>query len=135
MRLIGIVLCAALLTAASAAIAQTQSGDMVVDVPFAFVVAGQSLPAGHYIVKSVDEKTVRIFNAQTTGLFVPTHSTLRNNSDGSKLVFHQYGNTYFLSAVWLTGNRTGRELFRSRAEHELAQRKTEMELAVVRPVK
>jgi hypothetical protein len=60
---------------------------------------------------------------------------LRTTSDGSKLEFHRYGDTYFLSAVWVTGNTTGRELFRSRAERELTDRKAEMELAVVRPEK
>jgi hypothetical protein len=35
----------------------------------------------------------------------------------------------------VTGNTTGRELFRSRAERELTDRKAEMELAVVRPEK
>lgn len=135
MKVIRIALCATLLMLALAASAQTQRGDIVVDVPFAFMVAGQSMPAGHYIVKAVDETRVRIFNDQTTGAFVPTHAAARAASDGSKLVFHRYGDTYFLSAMWVTGNSTGREMFPSRAERELADRKAEMELAVVRPVK
>ena len=127
--------CTALLAAASATMGQTKPGDMIVDVPFAFVVDGQALPAGHYIVAATGDDHVRIFNSQTTGLYVPTHGASRTNSDGSKLVFHRYGDTYFLSAVWVTGNTTGRELFRSSAERELADHKTEMELAVVRPGK
>jgi hypothetical protein len=79
-------------------------------------------------------KHVRISNSQNSGLYVATHGALRTNSDDSKLVFHRYGDTYFLSAVWVTSNTTGRELARSRAERELAD-KTEMELAVVRPGK
>ena len=134
MRFLQIALCGALFAVAAAAVGQTKPGDMVVDVPFPFNVAGQSLPAGHYIVAAMDD-TIRIFNSQTGGLYVPTHGATRAASDGSKLVFHRYGDTYFLSGVWVTGNTTGRELFRSRTERELATRKAEMELAVVRPVK
>jgi hypothetical protein len=113
---------------------QTKPGDLLVDVPFPFVVEGQTLVAGHYIVTAMDEN-VRIYNSQTTGLYVATHSTLRTTSDGSKLVFHRYGNTYFLSAMWMGGNTIGRELPRSRTERQLEVRTAEMELAVVRPEK
>lgn len=135
MTLFRIALCGALLAIASSAVGQTKPGDVKVDVPFAFNVGAQSLPAGNYIVEAVDDSHVRIFNSKTAGLFVTTQAALRTASDGSKLVFHRYGDTYFLSAVWVTGNTTGRELFRSRAERELARRDAEMELAVVRPGK
>ncbi len=135
MRLFRMSLCAAVLAAASGSMGQTRPGDTVVNVPFAFLVDGQTLPAGHYIVAITDVHHVRISNSQNAGLYVATHGALRTNSDGSKLVFHRYGDTYFLSAVWVTGNTTGQELARSRAERELADHKTEMELAVVRPGK
>jgi hypothetical protein len=86
------------------------------------------------------DDTVRIFNSQTTGLYVASHSALRATGEGSKLVFHRYGASafflsFFLSGVWVTGKRSGRELFPSRAERELTDRKIEMELAVVHPEK
>jgi len=111
---------------------QTRRGDVIVDVPFEFSAAGQTLPSGHYIVASHDD-VIRIFNAHTAGLYIPTHAAIRSKSDGSKLVFHRYGNSYFLSAVWVTGNTIGKELFRSPAERELQARQSEMQLAVVRP--
>lgn len=135
MKFFRIVLCSALFAAMGAAFGQTKAGDVVVDVPFAFAVAEQRLPAGHYIVAAAGTDLIRIFNAQTRGLFVPTHSGMRRKSDGSKLVFHRYGDTYFLSSVWVTGNTFGKEVFRSRAERELEARRTEMELAVVRPAR
>jgi hypothetical protein len=135
MRLFRIALCGALLASAAATMGQTRLGDVVVDVPFAFVAGKQALPAGHYIVAAIDDAHLKIFNSTMTGLYLSTHGALRTTSDGSKLEFHRYGDTYFLSAVWVTGNTTGRELFRSRAERELADRKAEMELAVVRPEK
>ena len=135
MKLFLIVLCAALFAPIAAAFAQTKAGDVVVDIPFAFSVANQNLPAGHYIVASAGTDLIRIFNAQTRGLFLPTHSGMRSKSDGSKLVFHRYGEAYFLSSVWVTGSTFGRELFRSPAERELEAHNAEMEIAVVRPTK
>lgn len=123
-----IVLCAA----ASVAFGQTSPGDVVVDVPFAFSVADQSLPAGHYIVAAHND-LIRIFNAHIRGVYISTHSAIRQTTDGSKLVFHRYGSSYFLSSVWVTGNNIGKELFRSRAERELSAQQAEMEMAVVRP--
>jgi len=134
MKFFRIAMCAALLAAASVAMGQTKPGDIVVDVPFAFVAGGQTLHAGHYIVAAMDD-TVRIFNSQTSGIFLPTHSASRNASDGTKLVFHRYGDTYFLSAMWIGGNAIGRELPRSKAERALSDRTAEMELAEVRPGK
>jgi hypothetical protein len=124
-----------LVAASSAAMGQTKAGDVVADVPFSFVVAGRQFPAGHYMVTEESNVCLRISNSQHQGVFVPTHDSRRSASDGSKLVFHRYGDTYFLSAVWVTGKTIGRELYGSRAEREAAKRKTEMELAVVRPGK
>jgi hypothetical protein len=126
-----ILLCAALL-AASVTMAQTKPVDVVVTVPFAFVVAGQDFPAGRYVITEEGDVCLRIFNPQWRVLYVPTRDLPPSAGDGSKMVFHRYGHTYFLSAVWLTGNMSGRGLFPSRPECELAEHKAEMELAVVR---
>lgn len=135
MKTLWIALCAALLAAAPASVAQISPGDMIVDVPFSFVLSGQTMPAGHYIVKNSGDAHIRIVSPGTTGVYVPTHAAVRSASDGSKLVFRRYGDTYFLAAVWTAGNTTGRELYRSPAERELARHKAEVELADVRPSK
>lgn len=132
MTLFRIGFLATLLALTAVAIGQTSPGDVVVDVPFAFSVAGANLPAGHYIIaQQID--MIKIFNHHSQAVYVPTHSTLRTKADGSKLVFHHYGDTYFLSEVWVTGNTSGKQLFPSRSERELKARQAEMELAVVRP--
>lgn len=117
------------------AFAQTLSGEMAVNVPFPFVVAGEALPAGHYIVRDLGNDYLRISNSQTTGAIVSTHGVLRLESDGSKLVFRCYEGGCFLASVWTTGQTRGHELFPSRPERELAQRSAQTSLAVVRPLK
>jgi hypothetical protein len=132
MKFVRILFCAVVCALTFGAFAQTRAGDLVVDVPFAFFANGEKLPAGHYIVHQ-NTNMIRIFNHDNVGLFVPTLYAIRTKEDGSKLVFHRYGDEYFLASVWTTGNKSGKELFPSRAEREAKSRRAEMEMAVVRP--
>ena len=134
MKILRISLRALLLLAASAAIGQTM-GNVVADVPFSFVVAGRQFPAGQYTVTAASDYCLWISDSQHRGTYVPIHDSVRSTSEGTKLVFHRYGDTYFLSAVWVRGRTIGRELYPSRAEKQAANQKAEMELAVVRPGK
>ena len=131
MNVFRIAFCAAIFAFTVGAIGQTGPGDLIVDVPFGFYVAGEKLPAGHYIVQQ-HTNPVRI-SGNHKSLFVPTHAAVRTQAEGSKLVFHRYGDSYFLSALWITGNKSGKELYPSKAEREVKAKQVEMELAVVRP--
>ena len=122
---------AALLLATSACIAQT-NGDVVAIIPFPFVVAGHTLPAGSYIVSPMNQNTLRLHESTGPGMLVSTNAAQRLGSDdSSKLVFHRYESTYFLSQVWITGSDRGREVLRSDAELELAAESTEKGNTVV----
>jgi hypothetical protein len=134
MKLHLIALLAALLLASSMSSAQTQ-GDLVIDIPFPFVIPGGTLPPGHYIASTRSE-TLNIHERQTHGVFVPTHGAQRRASEnGSRMVFHRYGDTYFLSEVWIGSDPTGRVLAPSRAERKLAERNTKKEVTVLRVTK
>ena len=126
---------AALLLAASACIAQTK-GDVVAVIPFPFVVAGHTLMAGRYIVSPLNDNALRIHESRGPGMLVPTNAAQRSESDNSsKLVFHRYEDTYFLSQVWITGNDRGREVRRSRAEREMATKTMQKANTVVAAVR
>ena len=122
-----------LFLASAVSFSQRKAGDLVVDIPFAFVAASQHLPAGHYIV-AMQADSIKIFQPQGHGIFVLTRAGLRSGDQGSKLIFHRYGDTYFLSTVCVGGRRDTRELVRSAAERKLAGQ-SEMELAVVRAMR
>jgi hypothetical protein len=121
---------AALLTTSTVAAGQTNRGDTITDIPFAFTVANHTLPPGRYTVGRMGETTLRIFDSHDQGTVVLTTrvegKALENTG---KMVFHRYGDAYFLSEVWVPASATGRRVFRSRSEEELARRQTEMELA------
>jgi len=132
MKLLSIIVSAALLLAAANSVAQTKAGDLVADIPFAFVVADRTLPPGHYIVNRLNDN-LGIHAGQNPNLFVPTHSAQRPAGENtSKMVFHRYGDTYFLEEVWVGSSSIGRALFPSRAEHKLKESGVEREIAAVR---
>jgi hypothetical protein len=106
------------------AAAQLQSSDRIVtQVPFEFMVANKAVPAGEYVVQSavMDGKTLVIRNtAARLGLFSQASLAEAKTAAGAyALVFHKYGDQYFLAGVQIAGDRTIYRLQESKAEAEL----------------
>jgi hypothetical protein len=102
------------------------------DIPFPFTVANHTLPPGRYTVTRIGETTLRVFNSHNQDTFVQTTGVEGKAPESTgELVFHRYGNAYFLSEVWVPANGIGRKVFQSLTEKELAGKRTEMEIAVL----
>ncbi|HKS28619.1 MAG TPA: hypothetical protein VJS44_12405 [Pyrinomonadaceae bacterium] len=106
--------------------AQAQSADhMKANIPFSFTIGSQTLPAGEYTVryvnqnsgksallfKSIDGRTSRIVNMNV--------AQAGRAEMKASLVFNQYGDSYFLSEVWTGSDQYGLSLPKSRAEREV----------------
>jgi len=108
---------------ASARVATAQSR-MVVNVPFAFAVGNTNLPAGEYSVKASEaSRTLLLINRSNPEASVVITADAAEALDiqtRSKLVFHHYGDRYFLSQVWLEGSSRGKQLSRTDREKETA---------------
>jgi hypothetical protein len=66
----------------------------------------------------------------TTVLTLPSQANELQTE--TRLIFHRYGNQYFLSQIWTSGQKLGRELLVGRAEQEVArQNGSEKKLAVL----
>jgi hypothetical protein len=106
-----------LVTAVASAHAQTRSR---ADVPFDFVAANKTLPAGNYYIadgtsgRAVVKIAARQEHASVFAMTVAI--TSKGNTDKGKLVFHRYGNRYFLAEIWTGGDREGQKLLKSREE-------------------
>jgi len=122
----------AAILATSTALGQSNQGDTIADIPFAFTVANHTLPAGRYTVTRLGGTSLRIFSPHNQGTVVLTHA-VEGKAPESKgnMVFHRYGDVYFLSEVWVAADATGRKVFQSRAEEGLARTRIEMEIAVL----
>ena len=92
------------------------------NIPFSFVVSGKTLPAGEYNVRRGTSPDTMIIRGVKHGegaftAFVPT--TVPSARQGTaRLVFHRYGNQYFLSEVWTRGGQ-GEQIPPTRLEREL----------------
>lgn len=102
--------------------AHSQSGgQFVATIPFDFYAAGKTLPAGAYLVARSTQTSLEGLVLRRTdgrlGVFVMTRASQANEIQRqSRLVFHKYGDEYFLSEVWTSGKSIGRELSVSRQE-------------------
>jgi hypothetical protein len=121
------------LLAAAVAVGQSNPAVLKLDIPFPFVVASNTLPAGHYAVSTLGEHTIRIANSHKQGAFVLTSRVDGHAPESSgKVVFYRYEGTYFLAQVWGPAYGAGRQLYKSRAEERLEDKRIEREIAVLR---
>ena len=114
-----------LLFTAATLFAQTTPSQrlMTVKIPFAFSVEGHALPEGEYLVLTVTpERSIRI--ASTDGKHSAIVNTLPNYasapSENSRLVFHKYGDDYYLVQVWTAGQNVARNPLSSKRAMEIA---------------
>jgi hypothetical protein len=92
-------------------------------IPFDFIIRGKTLPAGDYEIRRISDspeglQIIGKDNKQHV-MFETEPILSRDPANKSELVFHRYGNTYFLYELWTAGDETGRELSRSRTERNL----------------
>lgn len=112
----------ALMAALVSANAQS-SGSVVADIPFEFAVGGKSLRAGEYSVRAFtangDALLISNQNSNDDAIRLTQSIQARIVPQKAKLVFHRYGQRYFLSEVWTAGERTGRQLQKSGEERAI----------------
>lgn len=94
-------------------------------IPFDFVVGDKTMSAGRYIVSTQmqDHSALLIRNMKANSAAVRLSDTIqsRQNKPNARLVFHRYGQTYFLAEVWQAGANSGWSLHRSNRERKLQQ--------------
>ena len=113
------VMAVAMVSAVASANGQTTATRAT--IPFEFVVGNQSLPAGDYRVSAMNSagdalRIVSGANAKDSALrlTMPANGT----SKSAKLVFHRYGERYFLAEVWSSAEG-GRQLIPSKQERAI----------------
>jgi hypothetical protein len=110
-----------------AAPAVAQQSHYTIQVPFPFHVDARVLPAGEYSVGIAARGAVQIHgmdhNANAT-FGAPRVNGSSHGLQDEGLVFHRYGQQYFLSQVWFGGGDQGYALAVSRTEREYARQIT-----------
>ena len=112
---------AAIVTGAAAASAQTT--DSIADVPFAFTVGTKTLPRDVYRISRLpNHMDVIEIRGLRGGAVVTSQPEGPDRNDPSpRLVFHRYGDSYFLREIRMPGN-TGVALPATRLERDAAEK-------------
>jgi len=108
---------------AAASLSAQVSQQIKVDVPFGFHVGSSILPAGQYTVYADAGSSVvqiRSDDSKSSAMILSHGVRSHATSDAGKMIFHRYGEEYFLSQIWKPGSDLGRELRVSRHEMEVA---------------
>jgi hypothetical protein len=122
------LLCAILLVTVVASVqGQTLGARVRVNIPFDFSIGETKLPSGKYSVgrlrQNSDDVVISVEDERGRGKALRTSMPVvtRDTTSKAKLVFHRYGDQYFLYQIWPAGATTGRQFLKSHSEREILQ--------------
>ena len=121
LTMLGLVSMFTLCAAVATANAQL-SNPIRAKVPFDFNVGDKKLPAGEYtfsrLLGSAANKVISVSSADASAhVFQSTFAAhVLTPKDKSTLVFHKYGDQYFLQQIWTGGEQEGAQVPESRGE-------------------
>ena len=92
------------------------------DIPFDFIVANKTLRAGKYTVTEASTNGLRIRgrDAESSAMRLTNAITEKSKKRNARMVFHRYGQQYFLAEVW-SGESYGHQLLKSSKERHLRE--------------
>lgn len=109
--------------------AQAQSTSKVVaDIPFEFSVGYKTMPAGEYSVRTIltasNGLMIQSADGRTSAVRLSDATERAKGKTNARLVFHRYGERYFLAEVWNGADHTGRQLTKSQEERGIERELT-----------
>ena len=117
-----VMLVVVLAVATAAATTSPQANRVVADIPFEFSVGYKTMPKGEYRIQIVnsanDALLIQSADGKSSALRLSEATSRMKNKTQARLVFHRYGERYFLAEVW-SGTDTGRQLLKSQEERAI----------------
>jgi len=114
--------------------AQVTGPKIIANVPFEFIANGKTMPAGECIITVQGDgiTTLRFRSGNENLIAVPHASQSPDASEKTILVFHRYGDRYFLASISVQGNTRGYEFPVHKLESELrVQNATEKDVTLL----
>jgi hypothetical protein len=102
----------------------SQTASIRLTIPFGFTVGDQRLPAGDYRASISYDSILQIVSTDRSNVAtaLTTHVAKGTKSDRiPRLIFHRYGNHFFLAQAWIGEVEVGHQLFTSSAELDYAR--------------
>jgi hypothetical protein len=129
--IIALVTCVAFVTVA----ARPSHAQVLIkaDVPFSFSAGYGVLPAGEYSIAPTGFGQPMLLSNGRRGveLMTPNTTDWREKISAPKLVFHRYGDEYFLAEIWTSADDCVRTLSVHHRERQLAKAGVSPQVAVV----
>jgi hypothetical protein len=125
----GFTMLVAILTFAMVSAVASANGQTITAkarVPFEFVVGDKTLPAGDYMISNATTFAMKISKVDSKDVALRLSDPVDGKAGKPRLVFHKYGQRYFLAQVW-GYDETGRALAISREERAI--RKSQSHIA------
>lgn len=113
----------ATLSLTGAAKAQSSSSRIRANIPFDFIVGNTKLPGGEYLIRRANTNgdtfvLITSVRGRASIFRVTTAIFTANPNNPVRLVFHRYGDQYFLSEIWPSAGGNGRRIPESSKERE-----------------
>jgi hypothetical protein len=116
-----LTLLVAVASVTAVATANGLSDTLRANVPFEFIVGDKTMAAGEYRVTRIGQTAMTIAGREDTAIRLSNPIESSKVQEQGKLVFHRYGENYFLAEVWTAGDTTGRKLMKSKQERQIAE--------------
>ncbi|MBA3765482.1 MAG: hypothetical protein H0W99_00575 [Acidobacteria bacterium] len=122
-----VILSFLMILSVSSAHAQS-SREMTAKIPFSFIVANKTFPAGDYSVTRLNPQSdkaalaIKSMDGRLSKVVLTMSVQAGALQERAKLVFTRYNDQYYLSQIWTPADNTGLELPKSRSERTLLAR-------------
>jgi hypothetical protein len=100
---VALILAFAAILAQPSVKAQVSGNTVVADIPFAFQIDSYHLPAGRYTLETEGSSMLAIKGDSGSAVMMVLRDAMNRPSADSAVVFHHYGNQYFLREVRTAG--------------------------------
>jgi len=107
----------------SAALGQSDR-QTIIYIPFNFTAGEKAFPAGKYVFERIWKNSdsvwvIRRKDNVGKAMLLTRPTRANETQQETRLVFHQYGDLYFLSELWTAGDTMGREIQISNRERAI----------------
>jgi hypothetical protein len=114
------------ITFAAAPATADSFGSIIVDVPFDFTAGHSIFPAGKYTIRSAGSNTNGVIqiaseDGKASGVLLTGSAQSVQSKNETVVIFHRYGDQYFLFQVWAVGDTFGLEIPKSSLEKQAAR--------------
>jgi len=128
---------ASILAALAAVPASAQSKEtMRIEIPFEFILGEETLRAGVYVIERLDPtrpNVLRIKSAEggKAKNILTQRVEARDVVESAKLLFHRYGEQYYLAEVWMSRALNGQRVPAGKGADESRSREVKVETVAV----